>query len=174
MTFRTDTDDAQERERRAAIIRGAFRRDPRNPVVPSPQHPSARVDPTDWQRITQALDSAVGRLTAVVTDQLGLSLNSVLLQERVVIPPEGYTVRSFSGALAFVAVWNDSTNPVTVSESTPGAAARTSGIGVVVVRPSCAKGVAMTGSDVTLYATAGTTFDLAVYSRPLPPFAGPA
>lgn len=98
--------------------------------------------------------------------------NDVLLQGTYLTSTQGVWAGSWEQHFAAVALANLSGHSLTLTSFAQSEAAPKTGTGVVVVPSGFFRVVPMRGSALTVYGTAASLFDIAVYIRPRTPEAG--
>lgn len=111
------------------------------------------------------LENQSTRLTQLVSEIRGLSLNSVLVSELITIPGDGAVSRDVSTPFASVGVWAYGAS-VTIDAGGEAAAAPAGGIGVIKVPGRCAIVWPLVGTTLAIYGTPGDQLLLALWSKP--------
>lgn len=99
-------------------------------------------------------------------------MNDVLAQGTYLVPAGGVWTTGFAQAFAAVMVANLSAHELCVAAAVPAEAKPPQGAGVLFVPSGFWRLVPMRGTALTVYGTATSKFDLAVYIRPQPPAGG--
>ena len=98
--------------------------------------------------------------------------NDVLLQGTYVVGAGGTWENSWEQAFAAVGIANLSAAVMYATSFAAGETAAKTGAGVIIVPSGIWRLVPMRGTALTIYGTAGATFDLQVFVRPRTPAAG--
>lgn len=128
----------------------------------------------DTQRIEELLDRLTGTVPLLERTIGGLRVAiadeaDVLQAETVVINARGQWTRSYPREFRAVAVTNLGAHTLTVVGGPPDTGPPVAGTGVVLVPSHTARVARVRATSLTIYGTAGDTFDVTVLSRPAPP-----
>jgi hypothetical protein len=125
---------------------------------------------TDVAPLITALDTRVNMLANVLRDLLDAT---TLECGTYTIPSSGVFEKSWHVGFHSVSVANLGAASLTVSSSPAGEAAPGGGPGVVTIPPSPARRTHnLAGNTLSVYGTAGTSFVLEVFARPMLPLGG--
>ena len=139
------------------------------PKGPAMGHaPSRNAAETAILELRATLENQSTRLTEIASELRGLSLNSVLLAEMLVLPAGGIVHRDTSTPYASVGAWAYG-QTIIIDSGGEGAAAPGSGIGMLRVPAASAIVWPMVGTGITVYGDPGDEVLLALWSKPQPP-----